>query len=366
MYISMGFIEYFKLIEAPQSSNRTGHSLIEIIFISVCAYICGANSWDGVYEFAKARIAWLRKFIGLKNGIPSRVTYWRAFTNLNPHSFQKSFQEWSNSLTGPTRHIAIDGKALRGVYDPNNPIERFLVRLCRVLLAKHFDIGRETSDLDFSVTNLSNHPSVLQPIIEEVIRIDVGDGFAFTNVVITPLEQFHMHYAGARMRIDVNFGRARFPLFVDLGFGDLVKPHSERMSLLFNSKGPLFEASVEINCYPLEFVLAEKLETAVYRGAENSRMKDYHDLLTLTQRKSGVRGLEAEKAIVAVFQHRNTALRLPLPVDPGSTEVLQAYWTPYLKTLAHPDSLPRAIETVLSIINGWLNANTSLCSRRLY
>jgi predicted transposase YbfD/YdcC len=127
MYISMGFIEYFKLIEAPQSSNRTGHSLIEIIFISVCAYICGANSWDGVYEFAKARIAWLRKFIGLKNGIPSRVTYWRAFTNLNPHSFQKSFQEWSNSLTGPTRHIAIDGKALRGVYDPNNPNSSLLL-----------------------------------------------------------------------------------------------------------------------------------------------------------------------------------------------------------------------------------------------
>lgn len=270
------------------------------------------------------------------------------------------------------QHIAKERSLTPAAVWQNVILERFLVRLCRsshchhfvlkggVLLAKHFDIGRETTDLDFSVTNLSNYPSVLQPIIEEVIRIDVGDGFAFTNVVITPLEHFHMHYAGARMRIDVHFGKARFPLFVDLGFGDLVKPRFEKVSLLFNSKGPLFEASVEVNCYPLEFVLAEKLETAVYRGTENSRMKDYHDLLTLTQNESGVRGLDAEKAILAVFQHRNTPLRLPLPVDPRSIRVLQTYWTPYLKTLAHPDNLPITIDTVLSMINGWLKANTSL------
>lgn len=119
--VSIGFLEYFKLIEDPKQSRKTGHNLFEIIFISVCAYICGANSWDGVFEFAKAREVWLKKFIPMENGIPSRVTYWRAFTTLNPHSFQKGFRDWSNSLIGSTRHIAIDGKALRGIYDPTNP-----------------------------------------------------------------------------------------------------------------------------------------------------------------------------------------------------------------------------------------------------
>ena len=72
--ISMGFIEYFKLIEDPRQSSKTSHSLLEIIFISVCAYICGANSWDGVFEFAKTREGWLRKYRSLENGVPSRVT----------------------------------------------------------------------------------------------------------------------------------------------------------------------------------------------------------------------------------------------------------------------------------------------------
>lgn len=118
--ISIGFIEYFKLLEDSKQSRKTGHNLFEIIFISVCAYICGANSWDGVYEFAKARKTWLRKYVPMDNGIPSRVTYWRAFTALDPHSFQKGFREWSSSLIGSTQHIAIDGKALRGVYDPTD------------------------------------------------------------------------------------------------------------------------------------------------------------------------------------------------------------------------------------------------------
>ena len=118
--VSKGFIEYFKLIEDPKQSEKTAHNLIEIIFISVCAYICGANSWDGVFEFAKARESWLRKYIPLVNGVPSRVTYWRAFTFIEPNSFQKCFREWSSSLVGHTKHIAIDGKTLRGTYDPTD------------------------------------------------------------------------------------------------------------------------------------------------------------------------------------------------------------------------------------------------------
>jgi len=118
--ISIGFIEYFKLIEDPRQTSKTSHGLLEVIFISVCAYICGANSWDGVFEFAKTREAWLRKYIGLENGIPSRVTYYRTFAALDPCCFQKCFQEWSYSLIGSTKHIAIDGKTLQGTYDPDN------------------------------------------------------------------------------------------------------------------------------------------------------------------------------------------------------------------------------------------------------
>lgn len=119
--ISAGFIEYFALLEDPRLAYKTSHCLLEIIFITVCAYVCGANSWEGVLEFAKARESWLRQYIKLKNGLPSLATYWRTFAHLEPEAFSKCFSNWTHTLLGEVKHIAIDGKSLRGVHDKDNP-----------------------------------------------------------------------------------------------------------------------------------------------------------------------------------------------------------------------------------------------------
>jgi predicted transposase YbfD/YdcC len=118
--ISAGFIEYFALIKDPKTARKTNHSLLEIIFTTICAYICGANSWEGVVEFVKTRELWLRKYIELKNGIPSLATYWRTFLHLNPSIFSQCFHDWVYTLLGDVKHIAIDGKTLRGTYDEDN------------------------------------------------------------------------------------------------------------------------------------------------------------------------------------------------------------------------------------------------------
>lgn len=119
--IYKGFTEYFKALEDNRVVYLTSHKLLEVIFIGVCAYICGANSWDGVFEFAKVRENWLKRYLALENGLPSRVTYWRIFSQLEPQTFQNCFKDWAESLLGQSRHIAIDGKKLRGVYHPTDP-----------------------------------------------------------------------------------------------------------------------------------------------------------------------------------------------------------------------------------------------------
>lgn len=62
--ISSSFIEYFAMLEDARASKKTGHPLLEIIFTTVCAYICGANSWEGVLEFDRARECLLKKCLG--------------------------------------------------------------------------------------------------------------------------------------------------------------------------------------------------------------------------------------------------------------------------------------------------------------
>jgi hypothetical protein len=41
----------------------------------------------------------------------------------------------------------------------------------------------------------------------------------------------------------------------------------------------MFEGEISLVVYPPETIFAEKLETVLSKGAANSRMKDYHDLL---------------------------------------------------------------------------------------
>lgn len=244
--------------------------------------------------------------------------------------------------------------------------ERFLVRLCRspyhshfvlkggTLLARYVDIGRETKDLDFTIQRLSNEISALQKTFNDIVRVEIEDGFVFMNPVVAPLEHFHMEYPGARVKIEVRFGKAKFPLFIDLGFGDLVHVREKELLLLSNSKGPLFEPSLTVNCYPMEFVFAEKLETAIFRGADNSRMKDFHDLYTLASSGKMLNWADTSQAIHLVFEHRKTPLRLPMQFDSSGLEILQQYWTRYHKTATAAVRLPSQIVEIIEVVNKFI------------
>lgn len=250
--------------------------------------------------------------------------------------------------------------------------ERFLVRLCRspyhshfilkggMLLARYVDIGRETKDLDFTIQRLSNEISILQKTFNDIIQLEVEDGFVFTNPVVAPLEHFHMEYPGAHVKIEVRFSKAKFPLHIDLGFGDLVQVHEKELLLLSNSKGPLFEPSITVNCYPMEFVFAEKLETAVFRGANNSRMKDFHDLYTIANSEKMLNEKDIAKVIRLVFEHRKTPVRLPIEFDSSVLEALQQYWRRYRHSATLTKALPEQIEEVILVINMLIKKNIAV------
>lgn len=165
-----------------------------------------------------------------------------------------------------------------------------------------------------------------------------------------------MQYPGARVKIDVLFGKAKFPLLIDLGFGDHFEVREKEIFLLSNSKGPLFEPSLVVKCYPVEFIFAEKLETVVYRGDENSRMKDFHDLYTLVLNETVLDKDRTQSAIKAVFKHRKTSLQFPISFNVSAVQTLQAYWLRYRQTTTTSDLIPQHISQVIERINNWLQA----------
>jgi len=249
-------------------------------------------------------------------------------------------------------------------------LERFLARLAQtpmsnhfilkgaILLSKYVDIGRETRDLDFLARNISSKIDHLQGVFEKIAEVDLKDGFKFENVKALELKHSHMGYPGAEVSMCCYFGKTRSKISIDLGFGDIIEPLEYSIQLMHSVKGPLFENCVRLKCYPKEFIFAEKLETIVYRGALNSRMKDFHDLHSLVAYSHAYPLNRLSNILKLVFDHRQTPLNLPLKFTEGEIEQLQSFWNGYLKNLKRERAteLPKEIKALIEIINSWLSA----------
>lgn len=110
---------HFGGIDDPRYHHSPPHLLLDIITISLCAVICGANDWEGVAAFGRAKEEWLRTFLRLPHGIASADTFERVFAGIDPQQFQASFISWVQAISHLTQGevIAIDGKTLCGSRD---------------------------------------------------------------------------------------------------------------------------------------------------------------------------------------------------------------------------------------------------------
>lgn len=115
----LSLAHHFAGLTDPRVDRTRLHELLDIVTIAICAVVAGADTWEHIEQFAKAKHAWLATFLALPNGVPSHDTIARVFARLDPDEFQKGFLGWVGALHEATdrRVIAIDGKTLRRSFD---------------------------------------------------------------------------------------------------------------------------------------------------------------------------------------------------------------------------------------------------------
>jgi predicted transposase YbfD/YdcC len=88
----------------------------DIIFITIAAVICGAETWNDIENYGKSKKEWLKQYLRLPNGIPSHDTFNRFFSALNPQEFEQAFLSWIKDISQLTQGeiVSIDGKTLCG------------------------------------------------------------------------------------------------------------------------------------------------------------------------------------------------------------------------------------------------------------
>lgn len=235
----------------------------------------------------------------------------------------------------------------------------------RILLARYIPIGRETKDLDFLVQRLANTEEFLSEAFDHICSIHLEDGFAFEKVKIGKLTHLHMNYTGIEVLLLAKLGGPQTHVRIDLGFGDVVESIDYPMNLTSTAKGPLFESKIHVRSYPKEFIFAEKLETVIYRGMSNTRMKDFHDLYSLISLEECLNPSYTNQVVMTVFTHRQTSLDLPLRSDYEFIDILEPLWRDYLRDLSSSQKsipLPKSIQKVIASINSWLMQNINLGS----
>jgi len=90
--------DHFFDLEESRIERTKHHQLIDIITLSICAVICGADTWVDIESYGRAKYEWLNKVLELPNGIPSHDTIARVFSSLKPEQFQKCFFSWIQSI----------------------------------------------------------------------------------------------------------------------------------------------------------------------------------------------------------------------------------------------------------------------------
>src|SRR5919112_4206873 len=99
----------------PRATRRCDHQLIDILVIAAIAVIACAESWEDIELYGRSKLAWLKTFLALPNGIPSHDTFRRVFMLIDPDAFEGCFVRWAQSLTSKVERevVAIDGKTVR-------------------------------------------------------------------------------------------------------------------------------------------------------------------------------------------------------------------------------------------------------------
>lgn len=116
----MDFLDIFGQLDDPCIERKKLRRMPEILLLTLCAVICGAESWNDIETFGQSKLDFLRQYLPYENGIPSDDTLRRFFRAIDTTQFQSLFVEWVRAWLNPEvagKVVTIDGKTLRGSHD---------------------------------------------------------------------------------------------------------------------------------------------------------------------------------------------------------------------------------------------------------
>lgn len=175
------------------------------------------------------------------------------------------------------------------------------------VLLKSYESSRFTRDADALAVAISKEK--LSALVRAALSVDLDDGLWFGDIQVQELTE-QGEYSAYRFDCAFQVGEPDpkklhklSRIHIDIGFSDRLssKPESQVMPSILEHEDP-----VTWKIYPIEDIVAEKLQILFHRSSANSRAKDVYDLIYLFSRENNRGFLIA--AIKRTFEHRGTNL----------------------------------------------------------
>ena len=212
------------------------------------------------------------------------------------------------------------------------------------------DYARSTTDIDFLAQGTSNDISDVKKMFTEVFGIATDDPLVYDlnslNVkAITEFKKYH----GVNVSCKAYLDRTEIGISIDIGFGDVIYP--QRIEMEFPTV--LSDERPQVYAYSLCSSIAEKFEAIVSLGEDNSRFKDFYDIVVLSDTYDFA-GQELSMAVKETFEYRKTSLDEIVAFDSGFSEdkLRQSRWNSFVKKKKTmiPIALNETIESVKAFL----------------
>lgn len=111
-------LDWMEYIEDVRQTRKVRHKLKDILVIVLFATLANADDWVEMAVFADEYQDYLRRYIELKNGVPSHDTINRVMGLVSPEILQQLYGKWQELLSRKEgealrKLICIDGKTMR-------------------------------------------------------------------------------------------------------------------------------------------------------------------------------------------------------------------------------------------------------------
>lgn len=186
-------------------------------------------------------------------------------------------------------------------------------------------------DLDTTVRGFALTHDSAERVFRDIMAVKVDDDWKFEFDRIEDIRETD-DYPGIRVHLKGSYPPMLVPLTVDVTTGDRITPDAVEYSypLLFG------EGKISLMAYPIETVLAEKLETVVSRGVTNTRLRDFYDIhILLGVKRSDIDMETLRNALASTCEKRSSQAAIVRWVDTlddvAGDVAMQAQWATYVR-----------------------------------